>query len=216
MVAILKGTMFENIGLSELLTFAVILLLSISVHEMMHAFTAHKLGDPTAADEGRITLNPFAHIDPILTILLPTALVFMGLPPILAAKPVPFRPDLVRGGDWGAALVALAGPISNFLLAVLGAVVLQAADVMPGSLAFNTIMLFITLNVGLFVFNLIPFPPLDGSRVLYAFAPEPIRKVMEMIESFGMIAILLFILLAYQFISPVISNIVSSILTFLL
>lgn len=208
--------MFENIGLTELLTFAVILLVSISVHEMMHAFTAHRLGDPTAHEEGRITLNPLAHIDPVLTILLPTALVFMGLPPILAAKPVPFRPDLVRGGDWGAALVALAGPISNFVLAVFGAIFLQVADVMPGTLAFNTIMLFITLNVGLFVFNLIPFPPLDGSRVLYAFAPEPVRKVMETIESFGMVAILLFILLAYQFIAPVISNIVSSILTFLL
>lgn len=208
--------MFENIAPTQLLTFAAILLVSISVHEMIHAYTAHKLGDPTAQEEGRITLNPLAHIDPVLTILLPTALVFMGLPPILAAKPVPFRPDLVRGGDWGSALVAVAGPISNFVLAVLGAIVLQVADVMPGSLAFSTIMLFITLNVGLFVFNLIPFPPLDGSRVLYAFAPEPIRKVMETIESFGMVAILLFILLAYQFISPVISNIVAGILTFLL
>lgn len=208
--------MFQNIAPIQLLTFAAILLVSISVHEMMHAFTAHKLGDPTAQEEGRITLNPLAHIDPVLTILLPTVLVLLGQPPILAAKPVPFRPDLVRGGDWGSALVALAGPISNFVLAVIGAIVLQAADVVPSSPAFSTIMLFITLNVGLFVFNLIPFPPLDGSRLLYAFAPEPIRKVMETIESFGMVAILLFILLTYQFISPVISNIVSGILTFLL
>lgn len=182
----------------------------------MHAFTSHKLGDTTAKDEGRLTLNPLKHIDLMTTIGLPLAMMLFGLPPIFVAKPVPFDPLRLRFGEMGAALVALAGPFSNLALAVVAAAFLRLAG---GGLDFDTmhaLVLFMQVNVGLFVFNMIPFPPLDGSRLLYAFAPEPVRRVMEAIESLGIVAIVIFILLLVPFASPILGDINQAILQFLL
>lgn len=181
----------------------------------MHAFTAHYLGDSTAHDEGRLTLNPLKHIDFLTTILLPFVLILLQMPPILAAKPVPFNPYNIRFGEYGAAMVALAGPLTNLLLAVVAAGVLHMFNVATGTVGFQVIATFIQLNIGLFVFNMIPFPPLDGSRLLYAFAPDPVRRVMEQIESLGLMIFLLVLFVGYQFISPVISSIIMSIYNFL-
>src|SRR5687768_8815619 len=105
--------MFTDISLTGILIIIAVLLISMSVHEAMHAFTGLKLGDDTAAEEGRVSLNPLRHIDPFLTILLPAALLAIGLPPVLAARPVPFNPDRVKWDEFGAALIAAAGPLSN-------------------------------------------------------------------------------------------------------
>ena len=94
-----------------------VILFSMTLHEAMHAFVGYWLGDDTAKNEGRLTLNPIKHIDPFLTILLPLGLALLGGPIFGGAKPVPFRPDQVRWGDWGAALVALGGPLTNFFIA---------------------------------------------------------------------------------------------------
>lgn len=160
-----------------------VLLVSLSVHEAMHAFTGFKLGDDTAAEQGRISLNPFKHIDPFLTIILPAITLILFQIPILAAKPVPFNPDRVRYEEFGAALIAIAGPLSNLAMAGLGAVLYHLAD--PSGLLGLILTIFIVLNVALFVFNILPIPPLDGSRVLYAFAPEPLQRLMASIEPFG-------------------------------
>lgn len=164
----------------------------MTVHEFMHAYVGYKLGDPTASEEGRLSLNPLRHIDPLMTVILPIiTLVLFGFP-ILAAKPVPFNPDRVRYGNYGAAMLAAAGPLSNLALAVLGELIYRHLGY--GTAIFNFFQWFILLNVVMFVFNLIPIPPLDGSRVLYAFAPEPVQDFMRSIERFGFFIIIALVL----------------------
>lgn len=159
------------------------ILVALVIHEFMHAYAGYLLGDTTATKNGRLTLNPLDHIDPIMTVALPIITVVLFQIPILAAKPVPFDPDRVKFGEYGAALLAAAGPFSNLVLAILGALV--AGFVAPGSFGHEVISLFVGLNVSIFVFNLLPIPPLDGSRILYAFAPEPLQRIMDQIEPIG-------------------------------
>ena len=202
---------FETIAV-----FFICLLIAMSIHEAMHGFVAHWLGDDTAHQEGRLTLNPVKHVDLYMTILLPTVMVALGLPPILAAKPVPFDPYKVRFGEYGAALVGLAGPFTNILLAIIGAVIVRLGGFAVGSTMYAVFEIFISLNVGLFVFNMMPIPPLDGSRLVYAFAPEPLQRVMRQIESYGLLAVLAIFLLLFSFISPILININTTIINLLL
>lgn len=159
------------------------LIVSITVHEMMHAYVGLKLGDTTAHEEGRISLNPLRHVDPFATILLPIITLLVFHVPMLAAKPVPFNPDRVKFDEFGAALIAAAGPFTNLGLAVVGGLLARLFVGSPD--VFNVLTIFVSLNVGLFVFNMVPIPPLDGSRVLYAFAPDVVRGVMAQMEQFG-------------------------------
>lgn len=177
------------------------ILLSMTFHEAMHAYASHWLGDDTAKREGRLTLNPLSHIDLFTTILLPLMLAAVHAPPFGAAKPVPFDPRNVRYGELGAAIVGAAGPLTNLALAVLAGLVIQVMGAGPADLLTNILLTFVVVNISFFVFNMIPFPPLDGSRVLYAFAPDPVREVMERIESMGFAAIIFFMLLFYTFLS---------------
>lgn len=191
-------------------------LISITLHEAMHAFTSHWLGDDTAYLQGRVTLNPLKHIDPFLTIGMPVLLALAGAPILGAAKPVPFNPARLKYDEFGALLVAIAGPLTNLALAIAGAVFLRifagGADA-----AFVEIMyLFVVVNVGFFVFNMIPFPPLDGSRVLYALAPEPVQRIMGAIESYGLIGFVVFFFLLFNYIAPLLGTIIQSITSFLL
>ncbi|MBN9398341.1 zinc metalloprotease ywhC [Candidatus Saccharibacteria bacterium 47-87] len=173
-----------------------VILFSMTLHEAMHGFVAYWLGDDTAKREGRLTLNPIKHIDPFLTIILPLGLALVGGPIFGGAKPVPFRPDQVKGGDWGAALVALGGPLTNLFIAFIAFGIWVVSDVPPGSIATTIFSALVSVNLGFFVFNMLPIPPLDGSRVLYALAPEFVRTGMRAIEQFGIIFILILVLLA--------------------
>lgn len=191
----------EDIILQIIIVLGVILF-SMTLHEAMHGFMAFYLGDDTAKREGRLTLNPVKHIDPFLTILLPLLLAITpGAPIFGGAKPVPFNPNRVRYDEWGAALVALAGPLTNLILAfvIFGIYAIAGA---PSGLGGQILILAVQVNLGFFVFNMIPLPPLDGSRVLYALAPEFVRRGMEAIERFGIIFIFLIVLVA----SPVIGQ----------
>lgn len=167
------------------------LIISITIHEFMHAYVGFKLGDTTAMEHGRISFNPLHHIDPLMTILLPIVTLWWFHAPILAAKPVPFDPRRVRYGEYGAALLALAGPLSNLALAFLAAV---ARTFFSGGFGYDVLNIAVAINVALFVFNLIPIPPLDGSRVLYAFAPEPLQDFMRQIEPYGFFIIFALVL----------------------
>lgn len=172
-----------------------VILVSMTLHEAMHGFVAFWLGDDTAKREGRLTLNPIKHIDPFLTIILPILLAISGGPIFGGAKPVPFNPDRVRYDEWGSALVALAGPLTNFIVAFVafGIWVLLGT---PQDIIGQVLSIAISVNIGFFVFNMIPIPPLDGSRVLYALAPEFVRRGMEVIERFGIIFVFAIVLLA--------------------
>lgn len=190
-----------------------VILVSMTLHEAMHGFVAYWLGDDTAKLEGRLTLNPIRHIDPFLTIILPILLAVAGAPIFGGAKPVPFNPARVRGEEWGSALVALAGPLTNFLLAFIGFGIYALAT--PAAASFQELLLttFIWVNLGFFVFNMLPIPPLDGSRVLYALAPEFIRRAMELIERFGIIVVFAIVLLANEALGRLMGETIQAIIT---
>jgi putative zinc metalloprotease ywhC len=179
----------------------VVILVSMTLHEAMHAFMGYFLGDDTAKAEGRLTLNPLKHIDPFMTLLLPLLLAVLGLPIFGGARPVPFNPQRVRHGEWGAAFVALAGPLTNLFLAFLAfGVGVVSGVITNGGLIQNTLVgqiisLVVLVNLGFFVFNMLPLPPLDGSRVLYALAPESVRRGMEWIERYGVMVVFIIIMI---------------------
>jgi Zn-dependent protease len=202
--------MFSQLSGSDLIIIFTSIILSMGVHEAMHAFTSHWLGDTTAKDHGRLTLNPLKHIDIVTTVLLPMVLILFGMQPFFIAKPVPFNPEMVRYNEYGAALIGIAGPLTNLMLAVVAAGLMRVGGIAVGTDLFTVFSLFIQVNLGFFVFNMIPFPPLDGSRLLYAFAPEPLQRLMYTIESGGIMTIILFMFLFFPVIGPLVSNIVNS------
>lgn len=178
-----------------LIVFGVILV-SMTLHEAMHAFVGYWLGDDTAKLEGRLTLNPIKHIDPFLTLVLPLMLAVVGAPIFGGAKPVPFNPARVRHDEWGAALIAIAGPLTNLLIAFIMFGVFVLVGMPDTGLVSVILTTTILINLGFFVFNIIPIPPLDGSRVLYALAPEFVRRGMEAVERFGILFIFLIVIVA--------------------
>lgn len=183
-----------------------VILVSMTIHEAMHAFMGYFLGDQTAKAEGRLSLNPIRHIDPLLTILLPLILLMLGAPVFGGAKPVPFNPHKVRFGEWGVALVAIVGPLTNLVLAFtffgIG-VSLGFVDKFGFSPSLIGVMLqtFVFVNLGFFAFNMIPIPPLDGSRVFYALAPDFVRGFMRQVEQYGLVIIMALVMVGSPFIS---------------
>ena len=183
-----------------------VILVSMTIHEAMHAFMGYFLGDQTAKAEGRLSLNPIRHIDPFLTILLPLVLLMLGAPVFGGAKPVPFNPHKVRFGEWGVALVAIVGPLTNLVLAFtffgIG-VSLGFVDKFGFSPSLIGVMLqtFVFVNLGFFAFNMIPIPPLDGSRVFYALAPDFVRGFMRQVEQYGLVIIMVLVMVGSPFIS---------------
>jgi len=173
---------------------AAILVFSIVVHEVAHGYAAYRMGDPTAAYSNRLTLNPMAHVDLFGSIILPAILILTGSPVVLGwAKPVPINPYYFRNLKRGVMITGAAGPLSNFIMALLGGVLLflglrfvpNLPDVVVGSLG-----LFMGINIGLGVFNLIPIPPLDGSRILYGFLPRGLDDKYMSIEPYGIYIII--------------------------
>jgi Zn-dependent protease len=178
---------------------AVVLVLSVGsiiLHELAHGLTAYWLGDQTAKLSGRLTLNPIKHIDPFMSIILPVVLAMIGAPIFGGAKPVPINTRNLKGGVWGFALVAAAGPLTNLILAFIFFLFGHFTGAFYTTGFGGTIcMAGMLLNMGFCLFNIIPIPPLDGSRVLYALAPDGARRFMEQIEAYGTIIIYALILI---------------------
>lgn len=177
-----------------------IIIFSAIIHEVMHGYAADKLGDPTARYAGRLTLNPISHIDPIGSVLLPLVLVLAGSPIFFGyAKPVPYNPYNLRPGRFSEAIVAGAGPASNAIIALLFGIVIRLG-LFPSLTGF--FFLIVVVNVMLCIFNLIPIPPLDGSKVLEALLPRSLRhgyarwrQGMERNPFVGMVLVVITILL---------------------
>lgn len=176
-----------------------VLLVSMSLHEMMHAFASDWLGDPTARLMGRVSINPVRHIDPIFTIALPLLMVLAKSPIIFgAAKPVQVNFNRLKYGEYGGAIVGMIGPVTNLVIAAVAAGIFNAITPSFG-LGYKVLGYTILVNAGFFVFNSIPWPPLDGSRLLYAFAPRGLQSFMESIENMGLVGLVLFIFIFYSF-----------------
>ena len=177
---------------------AIMLLVAFPLHEFSHALTAFRLGDGTARLLGRMTLDPRVHFDPLGGLLLAFSVLLPGGFFIGWAKPTPINPMNLRGGQWGEALVAAAGPISNFVLALAAAIPLRyilATGMDVGYLAAG-LDLFVRINLILMVFNFLPIPPLDGSKVLYAFLnPRTAWQVRPWLEQYGLLILFALVLL---------------------
>lgn len=173
----------------------IVLVFSAILHEVAHGFVAEKLGDPTARLAGRLTLNPLPHIDPIMTIIVPLLLIVLHSPIIFgAAKPVPVNPIMLKEGRKDLALVALAGPLTNLLLALVGAIIIRIIN--PIAPEFVPVFILVVLyNLVLGFLNLIPIPPLDGSKFFSIILPERVAQQFFALSPFG-IFILFFLLLS--------------------
>jgi len=179
----------------------IIIVLSAVLHEYAHGWAAFQLGDSTAKDEGRLTLNPLAHLDPLGTVIIPLFLLFTGGIFIGWAKPVPYNPHNLRDQKYGSLKVALAGPGINLLVAIILGLGLRIF--LPSLLNFNPVLpsfigLIIYINIFLALFNLIPVPPLDGSKVFADLFPRQWHYLMQM----GMFGLFFALLIAFFFLSP--------------
>lgn len=177
--------------LQQSLPLLAVLIMSLSFHEAAHAFAADRLGDPTARQLGRLTLNPLAHIDWIGTVLFPLIAMSSGIPLIGWAKPVPVDMRNLREPRRDFALVALAGPVSNLILAVAAGLLFEAhlaSTDAPGVLA-QTLLMAVIMNVMLAVFNMIPVPPLDGGNVLMGLVPHSVARSINWLRPYGFLII---------------------------
>ena len=175
-----------------------VILVSMMLHELAHGGVAYLLGDTTAKDDGRLTLNPIKHLDPVMSIILPLFLYVMGAPVFGGAKPVPVDSTKLKGKEWGMAAVAIAGPLVNFLLALVSFLFMYFNNIgyldgIIGMVLYEGLF----VNLGFMVFNLFPIPPLDGSRVLYALAPDGVRELMKKLE--GVVGIIVVYILIFFF-----------------
>lgn len=201
----------------EIVITLVVIFVSVVLHELAHGLTSYVLGDDTAKLEGRLTLNLFAHIDIFTSIILPMVLFLIGGPIFGGAKPVPINTRKLKWGEWGMAIVALAGPLANFLIALVAFLIGYHTGLLfeYGTVVMKVFVSIISINLGFFAFNLIPIPPLDGSRVLYALAPDGAREVMRRMESsMGIMAVFIMIMFFGTIFSGMTSWIIEQVLKF--
>jgi Zn-dependent protease len=179
----------------------IVLIFSAVIHEYLHGFMAHRLGDNTAKDAGRLTINPLAHLEWFGSFFLPLMMVLSQMPFLIAwAKPVPYNPHNLTDKKYGEAKVALAGPLGNLAIAFTFGLILKFAPFL--SLTFSGLLgVIIYINLLLAVFNLLPLPPLDGSKVLATFLPIHLREKYLNMERFGFVLVILVVMLFGQVIS---------------
>lgn len=177
--------------LFDLVFQVVILLFSVILHEVAHGYAALSLGDPTARDEGRLTLNPIKHMDPWGTVVLPLFLILVRSPFLVGwAKPVPVNPFLMRDPKRGMMLVGAAGPLANISLILLSALGLRLLPFTAPPLLFDALKYACAINIILALFNLVPVPPLDGSKVVAGILPPKLRQPYVSIERYGIFIII--------------------------
>jgi Zn-dependent protease len=196
--------------LSKLIIYLVVWVFSVSFHEFGHAWTSYKFGDDTAYRLGRVTLNPVPHIDPIGTLLLPIIGFFISytgtanFPLIAWGKPTPVNPNLWRNKDTANVCVSIAGIVINLMIAIVATIILKVLasqgilicgnlNVGFTSIIYTFLITLVYMNVGLAIFNLLPFPPLDGSKVLQTFLPRSMEPIFEILETYGFLILLVLV-----------------------
>ncbi|KKR32244.1 MAG: hypothetical protein UT65_C0005G0008 [Parcubacteria group bacterium GW2011_GWF2_39_8b] len=183
-----------------------ILIFSVIVHEVSHGFAAYLQGDNTAKFAGRLTLNPLSHLEWFGSFLLPVMSYFLGGFIIGWAKPVPFNPYNLRNQRWGESIVAFAGPAANICLALIFGLLIRFGVLIQFGEAFVQIAVMIVfINLILATFNLIPIPPLDGSKILFSVLPNSLLEVRSFLERNSIFILIFFIFFLWQFILPLVS-----------
>ena len=189
--------------------YIVILIMSVVIHEVSHGFMAEYFGDDTARDAGRLTLNPIPHLDIFGSILLPALLVLAHSPFLFGwAKPVPYNPNNLSNKKWGTLAVAAAGILANFLIAIFfGLIIRFAPYIFPSSILSDNfyfiVSAIVVVNLALGIFNLVPIPPLDGSKILFSFLPERAFSFMIKYEKYSLLLLLVFIVFFSDYLAPV-------------
>lgn len=182
----------------------IILILSVVVHEVSHGYAALWLGDQTAKFAGRLTLNPIKHLDPIGSIIVPLLLVTLSSGFIIGwAKPVPYNPYNLRNRRWGEVMVAAAGPLSNFFIAFVFGLIIRFGTGLPEAF-IQLSFVIVLINLVLATFNLVPIPPLDGSKILFGVIPARFSYIRNTLEKSGLILLVIFIIFLWKYFLPVI------------
>jgi Zn-dependent protease len=179
--------------------------MSVVVHEVSHGFAALMQGDKTAEYQGRLTLNPIKHLDLFGSILLPLFLAVTNAGFIIGwAKPVPFNPYNLRNQKWGESIVAVAGPLSNLILAIVFGLVIRFGYGYLSISFLSIAMVVVIINLVLAVFNLVPIPPLDGSKILFSLLPSRFNFIRQNFEKYSLVILLVFIFFLWQYIIPLV------------
>jgi Zn-dependent protease len=207
-----------NLDIILLVVNFVAFFLALTVHEFCHAWAAYYLGDKTASYAGRLTLNPLAHIDLFGTLLLPLFLIISNAGIVFGwAKPVPVNYYNLRDLKWGPAIVSLAGPAANFVFGSLCLILLKLVNVYTAlganNLLINFLFMLIIVNIVLMVFNLIPIPPLDGSKILFAILPDRYLNFKLWLEQYGLIILIFFLLFGSSFLDVIFNFMIRLILS---
>lgn len=187
----------------------IVLILSATIHEYMHGFAAYQLGDPTAKNAGRLTLNPIKHLDLFGSVILPLSLLMLGSSFLFGwAKPVPYNPNNLQDRKYGDAKVSAAGPLANLAMAILFAVVFRFIN--QGTMFAYLVSEIIIINLILMVFNLVPIPPLDGSKILACFLSDKWRyKLLNLDDRISMLILFVFVFFGFRLITPIIYGLFS-------
>ncbi len=188
-----------------------ILIMSIVIHEISHGFVAEYFGDKTARFAGRLTLNPLKHLDPFGSVILPALLVLSGSSVLFGwARPVPYNPDNLSNRKWGTVAVAAAGVLANFFIALVFGTIMRfipnfgLSKSLTESLYFITSVIVLT-NLALGVFNLIPIPPLDGSKIIFSLLPASLYSFIAFIEQYSLVLLLVFIVFLSDSLFPIVA-----------
>jgi len=192
---------------TDTIFYLIILIMSVVIHEVSHGFMAEHFGDKTARFAGRLTLNPLKHLDLFGSIILPVLLVISHAPFLIGwAKPVPYNPNNFRNEKRGTIAVASAGVIANFAIAILFGLIIRFSDgfVLPDSFYFIT-SIIVLVNLALGIFNLVPIPPLDGSKILFSLLPDRAFPFIGIYEQFSLVLLLIFVFLFSPYLTPVLA-----------
>ncbi len=192
---------------TDAIFYVVILIMSVVIHEVSHGFMAEYFGDNTARNAGRLTLNPLKHLDPFGSVILPALLVLSHTGFVIGwAKPVPYNPDNLSDRKWGTVAVASAGILANIFIAILFGILLRFSSNfnLPAGSGF-IISSILAINLALAVFNLVPIPPLDGSKILFSLLPKSLDSIVFLFERYSLFILVIFIFFFSNFLYPILA-----------